>query len=199
MTLATALMGFFLLSGMAHAPVVSETPTPHLALVEEAGLALKEPEADKTHTVLLTAYNAVVEQTDHDPMVTATGARSNPEIVVARSRDLAEAFPYGTIIELSRTKSDTPHCRFSEVEHLIGYRVVADAMHSRKTNQIDVLFDASDTVPVYGKETNPSIALGRCGEVTIRAVGFVSIKNIPETQEELAALVQKGRGLALGN
>ena len=83
MLLLTALMGFLLLSGaMSAMPAHASAPT--------------LPD----YPVTVTAYNAVPEQTDSDPFTTASGAYSNPEVVAARSQDLADKLPFGTIIEL---------------------------------------------------------------------------------------------------
>lgn len=128
-------------------------------------------------------------------MVTASGARSNPEVVAARSRDLGTELPFGTVIALERTHADTPRCQFSKVDHLIGYRVIADTMNARFTNKVDVLFPADETVAVGTRVVNPSIALGVCDQVQMRVVGKVDVNNMPATQEELAHLVE-GTALA---
>lgn len=196
--LTIALMGFLAFSGGPVAPETgnmasSEVASTTLALAEAPKLARVDA---AEYVVKLTSYNAVPEQTDGNPFETASGAYSNPEVVAARSVDLAAALPWGTVIALERTAADTPNCRYEAVEHLIGYRVVADSMHSRKRAQIDVLLDATDTVAVHGKEVNPSLALGLCSEVTIRVIGKLNIKEIPETQEALRLLVE-GDALAL--
>jgi len=133
----------------------------------------------------MTAYNAVPEQTDGDPHITASGAFSNPDIIVARSVDLANDLPFGTVIEITQTAANVPGCGFSMVENYVGLRVVGDSMHSRKRNQIDVLFDNYSTVTVGKREVNPAIALGVCSNMTIRVVGSVDIKKIPKTQNQL--------------
>ena len=171
----------------------SEVASTTLALAEAPKLASVDT---AEYVVKLTSYNAVPEQTDSNPFETASGAYSNPEVVAARSVDLATALPWGTVIALERVAEDTPNCRFGAVDHLIGYRVIADSMHSRKRAQIDVLLDAADTVEVHGKQVNPSLALGLCSDVTIRVVGKLKIANIPSTQEELRALVE-GDALAM--
>ncbi len=74
-------------------------------------------------TTKLTAYNAVPSQTDNNPFVTAIGAFSNPEVVAARSGDLASKLPYGTVIAIERAGADTPSCYYSKVQSQIGYRV----------------------------------------------------------------------------
>ena len=166
-------------------------PTTAAIAVAEPSFALATAEEAKTFTVKLTSYNALPEQTDGDPMTTASGAYSNSELVAARSVDLKADLPWGTVIKVTRAGADTPNCRFSAVESQIGYRVIADSMHSRKREQIDILLDQNNTVPVYGKEVNPALALGLCDGVTIEVVGYLaSVKDIPATQDELIALVE---------
>lgn len=177
---SVALMGFFLWTGW---PEISELQT----------LPQPAPKTQKVISLRLTGYNAVPEQTDSDPTITASGARSNPDVIAARSSDLAQTLPFGTVIVLEApAKSDT--CGFEVVDHLIGYRVIADAMHPRKTNQVDVMFDMRDTVQIgvdgqARKATNPAVALGVC-DVSMRVVGKIALKNIPATQSELALLMK---------
>jgi len=185
-------MGFLFLPGSAGAPAYAETvsaPVANAGEAEEPSKRLATSlEAAQTYTVNMTAYNAVPGQTDANPFVTASGMASNPEVVAARSRDMAAELPFGTVIRIERAKKDTPSCRFSEVEHLIGYRIIADTMHQRWEKKIDILFDQHDTVPVEGREVNPAVALGHCGDVTITVVGKVDMKDPPATQAELAAM-----------
>ncbi len=187
-----ALMSFLFLPGSAGAPAHAETisaPTVTSGMAEEPSkrLATSREVAD-TYQVSMTAYNAVPGQTDDNPFVTASGMASNHEVVAARSRDMAAELPFGTVIRIERSTKDTPSCRFGEVEHLIGYRIIADTMHQRWVHKIDVLFDINDTVPVEGREVNPAIALGHCESVTATVVGKVDMKNPPTTQAELAAM-----------
>lgn len=196
--LSIALMGLFAFSGTAGVPVEapttaieSETVAPNAAIALKDAAVLSRQEAGTELSVLMTSYNAVPEQTDGNPHVTASGASTNPEVIAAVSKDLRYgALPFGTVIAIERDAADSENCGFSKVEHLIGYRVIADAMHSRKTNQIDVLLDQTDAVVVRGKEMNPSLALGMCSGVTVRVVGEINIRDIPSTQEELRKLVE---------
>jgi len=168
-----ALLGFFLLSG--------------------ATLALPAPAsapALPSYTVTLTAYNAVPEQTDDDPFTTASGVYSNPEIIAARSRDLAEKLPFGAIIEISGPPASQNNCGYHIVKPIIGYRVVADAMNVRYTNRVDILFNKEST----------SATFGVCNGMAVRVVGFVDITHpsrIPKTQAELVALVKSNNSIAL--
>ena len=172
----TALMGLFAFQG---------TPASLNDLPAQAGAP--------SFSVKLTAYNAIVAQTDGDPHTTASGAFSNPEVVAARSRDLAGILPFGTIIAIKGPESADNDCGYGLVSSQIGYRVIADSMHSRKRSQVDILLDHADTVSVGGKKINPSLALGICEGASIRVVGYVNIKNIPKSQAELVRFVEGGK------
>ncbi|HWH07361.1 MAG TPA: hypothetical protein VNU47_02475 [Candidatus Paceibacterota bacterium] len=199
-----ALIGLFVLSSSVASPIPTEADqlTPGSSQQVSTTTALELPtaapvkvavrgheKASGSYSVKLTAYNAVPSQTDGDPSITASGAYSNPEVVAARSRDLAASLPFGTVVAIERTAADTPRCNFSTVEHLIGYRVIADSMNARIVNHVDVLFAADETVTLGGKVMNPARAVGSCDQVSVRVVGKVDINNIPQTQEELARLV----------
>ncbi|HYE23201.1 MAG TPA: hypothetical protein VEA92_01965 [Candidatus Paceibacterota bacterium] len=207
-----ALIGAFVLSSSVAAPIPTEAdqiiPGPSqevgtatalsLPTAPSAKVAVRNPEpAKQTYTVKMTAYNAVPGQTDADPFTTASGAYSNPEVVAARSRDLAAKLPFGTVVAISRTAKDTPRCGYSKVEDLIGYRVIADTMNARIVNHVDVLMPAGKTVAVDGgRMVNPGIALGACDQVTVKVVGKVDIKNVPKTQAELVNLIEGNTELA---
>ncbi len=191
--LATALyMGILFLPSTppAPAPVVSTTtPVVAAASADDPSprkVATAHVVATNAYQVKLTAYNAVAEQTDGDPGVTASGVSSNSEVIAARSRDLGEELPFGTVVEITREGKDTPGCNFHKVEHLIGYRVIADTMNARFENRVDVELDASDTVKVEGRSVNPGLALGVCSAVKVKVVGHIPLSRIPATQEELA-------------
>jgi len=166
-------MGFLLLSGLpAHAEAPKAPVTPG-------------------YSVTLTAYNAVPAQTDSTPFETASGAYSNPEVVAARSQNLAEKLPFGTIIELEGSSiSPDNTCGYNVVARHIGYRVIADAMNPRYTDRIDVLFNTRAEYATTDKGMkNAAQILGICKGVTFRVVGHVDINRIPKTQEALTALV----------
>jgi len=172
---------------IASAAPVAPLPAPKLAFAPVA----------TSLTTKLTAYNAVPSQTDNNPFTTAIGAFSNPEVVAARSGDLATKLPYGTVIAIEHAGADSPSCGYSSVESQIGYRVIADAMNPRISNTVDVLLDQNNTVPVNGRQINPGRALGRCGAVTIRVIGKMDVKDIPSTQAELKQMVEGNAQLAL--
>lgn len=177
-------MGFFFLSGaMSVHPSHAEAPT---------APALPQ------YLVQLTGYNAVPEQTDADPFVTASGLYSNPEIVAARSRNLAEELPFGTVIEIMGPAQVGGTCGYGAVEKHIGYRIIADTMNARYTDRIDVLFSMDANYQLKnGRQMNASSLLGICNEVTIRVVGRLDMKRpgkLPQTQSELAALIEGRTG-----
>lgn len=187
-----ALMGFLFSPGSAGAPAYAETVSAPIAVSQGAEEPSKRlatsKEAAYTYTVSMTAYNAVPGQTDSNPFVTASGMYTYTDVVAARSRDMAAELPFGTVVRLERSAKDTPSCQFSQVEHLIGYRIIADTMHERWTHKIDVLLDPADKVVVDGRAHNPAVALGVCGQVTATVVGTVDMSNPPTTQAELAAM-----------
>ena len=207
-----ALISAFILSSSVAAPIPTEADQIIPDSSQKVGTAseLSLPTAPKAKTVVrsqekgkqtynvkMTAYNAVPGQTDADPFTTASGAYSNPEVVAARSRDLGAQLPFGTVVAISRTAKDTPRCQFNKVDHLIGYRVIADTMNARIVNHVDVLLPAGKTVAVDGgRMVNPSIALGSCDQVSVTVVGKVNIKDIPKTQAELAHMIEGSTELA---
>lgn len=200
-----ALIGAFILSSSVAAPIPTEADqlTPGSSQQVSTTAALSVPQAPGAkaevrgqekakplYTVSLTAYNAVAAQTDGNPDVTASGARSNPEVVAARSRDLAGSLPFGTVVALERTAKDTPRCQYDKVSHLIGYRVIADMTNARFSDRIDIEFASDETVSVLGMgHVSAARALGVCDQVTLRVVGKVDVNNIPQTQTELARLI----------
>lgn len=175
-------MGFLLLStsGISPASVTNKPMIP-------AGPSLE---------VAMTAYNAVPGQTDEDPYTTASGAYSNPEVVAARSQDLKEELPFGTIIQIDGP-ADTQHsCGYDVVSPILGYRVIADTMNKKFTNRIDVLLSTNANITLAnGRTMNATKVLGVCEGVAVRVVGHIDPKRmakLPKTQTELAALVTGG-------
>ena len=181
-------MGFLLLSGTALGALPVRANAPVLP-------------ASPSYVVTLTAYNAVPEQTDGDPFTTASGAYSNPEVVAARSRDLAHKLPFGTIIEVAQAPDQHNNCGYDVVAPIIGYRIIADTMNARYTDRIDILFSTkSDYLMKDGRIKNAGTILGICSGAAVRVVGYVDLSRpsrLPKTQIELAALVNGDASLAL--
>ena len=168
------------------------------AIALPAGVMASKTPALPGYAVTLTAYNAVAAQTDNDPSVTASGAVSNPEVVAARSRDLADELPFGTVIEIDGA-SASGACGYDIVRPIIGYRVIADTMNARYTNRIDVLFSTKSNYTLAGGNVkNAGTVLGICDGITVRVVGHIDINHVPKTQTELAAIVGgPGKNIAL--
>lgn len=176
---ATALTGFFV-----YATLPGTT-----TLVSANGQEVPVEPTYETLHVAMTAYNAVEAQTDGNPHITAIGAFSDPDIIAARSQDLADELPYGTVIEVvADPDSEDPSCGLSSVHDLIGYRVIADAMNARMRNKIDILFDWQP-VSFGGRKVNPARILGVCKDVTIRVIGRIDTAHMPHNQAELAAMM----------
>lgn len=204
--LSTALTGFFILSAatgtLTESVLKPQNDATKSTIEVRSGARVvsdTEPTIDpiSTHTVAMTGYNAVPEQTDSDPFTTASGAYSNPEVIAAVSKDLRYGdMPFGTVIELSYDGKSN-NCGFSAVKHLIGYRVIADQMNPRFEKKIDILFNEEDKVMIAvngqpAKPVNPARALGECRGVTASVVGRIQIKDIPKSQAELRILIGKG-------
>lgn len=182
--LSTALTGFFVFSGVGGMTADTLFKTK----------SLQVPTYEK-YSVSMTAYNAVPEQTDGDPFTTASGAYSDPDVMAARSIDLKEELPFGTVIAVTHATSSV-NCGIGLVEALIGYRVIGDSMHPRKRNQVDILFDKYDTVSLGGKQRNPALVMGLCKDIEISVVGHVDINRMPKNQSELKIMIGKS-GLAV--
>lgn len=192
--ITTAVTGVFLLQAI--------TPQALALGVAQVEATPVEP-SYPTLTVKMTAYNALPGQTDDTPDRTSIGAYTDPDIIAARSPDLAEKLPYGTVIEVVPASTSSPkdvNCGREAVEDQIGLRVIADAMNPRIKNTIDILLDHTDLVSVKGKKRNPAKALGMCKNVTIKIVGRIDVKKVkdmPSTQQELK-LALETRNIAAG-
>lgn len=171
-----------------------------LAAAPQAGWAANQtppPAPLPTYEVGLTGYNAVPEQTDGDPSTTASGAFSNPAIVAARSVDLADELPFGTVIEITDTQGTRPNCGFDAVGEQIQLRVIADSMNPKIHNRVDILFPADDYVTVGGVSRNAAAALGMCKGTTVQVVGHIDISKMPKTQAQLAQMLGLSSNLAI--
>ena len=187
MPILGALVGFFAFTSLVSAlPASANAPTMPVG---------------PTYSVAMTGYNAVPAQTDGDPFTTASGAFSNPEVVAARSQDLGQNLPFGTIVAIDGPSVPDGTCGYDVVGKTIGYRVIADTMNRKFTDRIDVLFSTKDNyIMPNGTTKNAGIVLGVCHDVSIRVVGYVDISNpanLPKTQAALAALVGGSNDLAL--
>ncbi len=155
---------------------------------------MPEVPSNPAYQVAMTGYNAVPEQTDEDPYTTASGAFSDPDIMAARSRDLADELPFGTVIAVTAASSSV-NCGFDVVEDMIGLRVIGDTMNARMHNKVDILFDHETKVKVGGKPTNPARAFGVC-KTMIEVVGHIDPRHMPKTQLELKLALGRENGFA---
>ncbi len=177
--ITTAVTGVFLLQSFV--PVAFAQTNDSVEVTPEQSIY-------PTLVVKMTAYNAVVGQTDSTPFLTSIGAYTDPDIIAARSPDLADELPYGTVIEVVPASTSTArdvNCGREFVHEEIGLRVIGDAMNPRIHNTIDILLDHHDFVTVNGKKRNPAKALGMCKNVTIKIVGRIDTKKMPKSQDEL--------------
>ncbi len=104
---------------------------------------LAGPIATPTLVVRATAYNSLESQTNSQPFITATGARTRWG-VVAVSRDLLGFdLPYGSLVRLTDLGNYHNGRGAGAYQSLLDGTevfVVEDTMHPRKTNQLDVWF-----------------------------------------------------------
>jgi hypothetical protein len=116
--------------------------------------------------------------------------------VAARSQDLKEELPFGTIIQIDGPADDQHSCGYDVVSPILGYRIIADTMNKKFTNRIDVLLSTDANITLAnGRKVNASRVLGVCEGVSVRVVGHIDPKRmtkLPKTQAELATLVTGG-------
>jgi 3D (Asp-Asp-Asp) domain-containing protein len=101
------------------------------------------PTATPSFTLRATAYNSLVEQTNDQPFITATGARTRWGII-AVSRDLLGVdLPYGSLVRLTDLGTFAHGRGAGAYQELLDNHifVVEDTMHVRKTQQVDVWFE----------------------------------------------------------
>ncbi len=114
-------------------------PSPHAPTAP----AIAGPIATPTLVVRATAYNSLESQTNAQPFITATGARTRWGII-AVSRDLLGFdLPYGSLVrlhDLGNFHSGRGAGAYQTLLDGTDVFVVEDTMHPRKTNQIDLWF-----------------------------------------------------------
>lgn len=142
-----------LLSMISHSLGVSVEPTAstyEFPLGPETVMVLKS-----------TAYNSLENQTDSDPFITATGETTESGIV-ALSRDLLESIPYGSVVEILDIRPREGHPNGCGATMKTVHRIepfpglspgqfrVADTMHPRKVDQLDMWLEHLDDAKRWG-------------------------------------------------
>ncbi|WP_339096973.1 3D domain-containing protein [Deinococcus sp. VB343] len=128
----------------APAPVKA-APAPQVSAPTRATEVVAAARATgRSMVVKATAYNSLANQTDSTPHITATGTRTRPG-VIALSRDLLRAFPYGTRVTLQDLSG-----RYNFSGRVF---VVEDTMHVRKTNQVDIWMPTYNEAIRFGTGT----------------------------------------------
>lgn len=97
----------------------------------------------QTNEVTITCYNAVTEQCEGNPLMTASGRKIDLNKLnrgelryVALSRDLLKQYKYGDVVEVF----------ISDGHPYNGQWIVADTMHKRWENKIDLLVSKTQKV-----------------------------------------------------
>jgi len=167
----TALTAFFVASGVGSTslPALWTNNTP------------QEP-VYPAYEVSLTGYNATPEQTDSTPNITASGAYADPDVVAARSQDLADELPFGTVISVTPSPTSSPECGYDLVGDMVGLRVIADSMNARMHDKVDILFDTDSKIKIGGKQTSAARVLGVCKNFIVSVVGHIDPKHMPQNQ-----------------
>jgi 3D (Asp-Asp-Asp) domain-containing protein len=123
-------------------PTVTILPEPAVALEALSVAMTHGPEANPRFLLRATGYNSMVSQTNAQPFITATGARTRWGII-AVSRDLLQAdIPYGSLVRI-RDLGSVQGRGYGKYQELLDQQlfIVEDTMHPRKRQQIDVWFE----------------------------------------------------------
>ena len=115
-------------------------------------LSVNDPVIMESDVVTVTVYNAVEEQTDSDPTITAFGYHINPDKAsehryLAVSRDLEKMFHKGDSVIIEGTVSYD------------GKWIVADRMNKRWKKRVDLLIHEDSTISKFEE-----ITIRRCSE-----------------------------------
>lgn len=132
------------------APVARLLAEP-VALEYRAPIA-QGPVANPRFELRTTAYNSMVSQTNAQPFITATGARTDWGIV-AVSRDLLGSdLPYGSLLRLRDLGAYANGANPGQYQALLDAHlfVVEDTMNIRKRQQLDIWFDDYASALAWG-------------------------------------------------
>jgi 3D (Asp-Asp-Asp) domain-containing protein len=167
------------LVALAIEPVVELGERPFMAVDDDGNPLVLGPRATPTLVVRATAYNSLESQTNSQPFITATGARTRWGII-AVSRDLLQGdLPYGSLVRLRDQGSYHTGRGAGRYQSLLDGTdlfIVEDTMHPRKRNQIDIWFQDYASAVNWGvrKMTVEVVRYGRDGPDLdeLRAEGF---------------------------
>ncbi|WP_448568603.1 3D domain-containing protein [Thermus sp.] len=122
-----------------------------LLLVLATAGALAQIGPKKVMVLEATAYTSSVRETDRTPFVTATGMRTRLG-VLAVSPDLLRILPYGTKVRLRDLGTVQGRGR-GQFNYLFEGRifVVADVMHPRMREKVDVWLPDRSTALRFGR------------------------------------------------
>lgn len=151
---------------------------PQVGWAAGVGTNLSAPQPP-SYQLTLTGYNAVVGQTDDDPLTTASGAYSNPDVVAARSVDLADELPFGTVVEITPAATSSPEGGYGLVQDQVGLRVIADSMNPKMHDKVDLLL----------RTGSAARTLGVCDGMLVTVVGHIDVAHMPKTQIELKQML----------
>jgi 3D (Asp-Asp-Asp) domain-containing protein len=110
------------------------------------------PSANPSFTLRATAYNSMVEQTNDQPFITATGARTRWGIIAVSRDMLGVNLPYGSLVRLTDLGTFAHGRGAGAYQALLDNHIfiVEDTMHPRKTQQIDVWFAEYSQAVAWG-------------------------------------------------
>ena len=110
------------------------------------------PTATPSFTLRATAYNSLVEQTNDQPFITATGARTRWGIIAVSRDMLGVDLPYGSLVRLTDLGTYAQGRGAGTYQALLDNHVfiVEDTMHPRKTRQVDVWFEEYSQAVAWG-------------------------------------------------
>lgn len=123
----------------------AELSTPTKGAGSVATLVNQGPGKGTLLTVEMTAYTSDVAQTDSTPRITASGALVSPGIAAA-SRDLLEAMPYGSQVEVLSVSGEGCGGWVPETP-----LTVADTMSAEIENHLDVWLETNELALAWGR------------------------------------------------
>jgi 3D (Asp-Asp-Asp) domain-containing protein len=168
-------------------PAVVILSEPYIAHEVGRRYAMQGPDPNPSFVLRATGYNSLPSQTNAQPFITATGARTHWGII-AVSRDLlSQDIPYGSLVRIKDLGGYNNGRGYGQYQSMLdeqGLFIVEDTMNRRKTQQIDVWF------PEYNQAINwgmrrvelKVVRYGRHGPVLDRASHAQDLAAVPQLQ-----------------